>query len=83
MIYFFNNAAKLIDSGSQIKTDFVSNDLLKSAKQRRYIQQKWSGITAAGEFYTGVSNKHYFAYFEKTGLLIDFTDNINYWLKSK
>ncbi len=69
-------------TGAIVITPKDLNDALKAASVKRHFQRKFGGITLGGEFIEN-NRMHYFVYFEESDLLIDFTDNKEYKLKSK
>lgn len=58
------------------------HDVLKKAVVKKHFQKKLGGITLGGEFVEN-NRTHFFVYIESSRLLIDFTENINYWLTDK
>lgn len=74
-----NNIDTSISSVYRIEKSRLENSL-EIAKVKKHRQQKLGGLTFAGEFYVN-GKKHFFAYFHSSKLVVDFTENKNYWLK--
>ncbi len=58
------------------------NSIFNCKKIRRHIQQKLGPVSFGGEFLDNTNKNHLFVYFKQSKLLIDFTENKEYWLKN-